>query len=568
MPEIKTIRANEYALEPEEIDGGTSGSFGDIKLSFEFSDGWKDLSKKVVFHPVRGAPVEILLLDSTSEIEVPPEATAVSGVAHFVLCGYVTDSDNVTRNIISLPGKINVKPTYKAKGGNTKKVTKDNFSQLLDAVKGEINNAIEDAVASGEFKGDDGITPHIGTNGNWYIGDTDTGISAKGTKGDSGVTPHIGDNGNWYIGTTDTGISAKGVKGDPGENGKDGDSGVFVSETEGATPPESANVWVVIAPTGEQTYILVPDKLRYVNGRLQMMCGDETVGDPVIIGSGSGGTGADGVTFTPSVSADGVISWTNDGGKDNPTPVNIKGNTGADGVGVQSVVQTTTSTADGGDNIITVTLTNGNIATFTVKNGSKGSDGSSATVTVDSALSASSTNPVQNKVIKAELDKKIETVPTAGADVVGGIKADDATAADTQPVRKGTDGKLYTTPTSGGTTITVDSEMSDTSTNPVQNKVAKAYMDKFKATVRTANIGTTWTGSEAPYTQTLSVLGVAADSVVDIFLSSDATASQVAEYGKLNLQDGGQSAKSITLKAFGTKNTATIPIKIIIRGEP
>lgn len=462
MPEIKTIRANEYALEPEEIDGGTSGSFGDIKLSFEFSDGWKDLSKKVVFHPVRGAPVEVLLLDSTSEIDVPPEATAVSGVAHFVLCGYVTDSDNVTRNIISLPGKINVKPTYKAKGGNTKKVTKDNFSQLLDAVKGEINNAIEDAVASGEFKGDDGVTPHIGDNGNWYIGDTDTGISAKGTKGD------------------------------PGKNGKDGDSGVFVSETESATPPESANVWVVIAPTGEQTYILVPDKLRYVNGRLQLMCGDETVGDPVIIGTGSGGTGADGVTFTPSVSADGVISWTNDGGKDNPAPVNIKGNSGTDGVGIQSVVQTTTSTADGGDNIITVTLTNGNTATFTVKNGSKGSSA----------------------------------------------------------------------------TVTVDSEMSDTSTNPVQNKVAKAYMDKFKATVRTANIGTTWTGSEAPYTQTLNVLGVTADSVVDIFLSSDATASQVAEYGKLNLQDGGQSAKSITLKAFGTKNTATIPIKIIIRGEP
>lgn len=568
MPEIKTIRANEYALEPEEIDGGTSGSFGDIKLSFEFSDGWKDLSKKVVFHPVRGAPVEVLLLDSTSEIDVPPEATAVSGVAHFVLCGYVTDSDNVTRNIISLPGKINVKPTYKAKGGNTKKVTKDNFSQLLDAVKGEINNAIEDAVASGEFKGDDGVTPHIGSNGNWYIGDTDTGISAKGTKGDNGITPHIGDNGNWYIGTTDTGISAKGVKGDPGENGKDGDSGVFVSETESATPPESANVWVVIAPTGEQTYILVPDKLRYANGRLQLMCGDETVGDPVIIGSGSGGTGADGVTFTPSVSADGVISWTNDGGKDNPAPVNIKGNSGTDGVGVQSVVQTTTSTADGGDNIITVTLTNGNTATFTVKNGSKGSDGSSATVTVDSALSDSSTNPVQNKVIKAELDKKIETVPSAGANIVGGIKADDATAADTQPVRKGTDGKLYTAPTSGGTTITVDSAMSDTSTNPVQNKVAKAYMDKFKATVKTANIGTTWTGSSAPYTQTISVIGVAADSVVDIFLSSEATASQVAEYGKLNLQDGGQSANSITLKAFGTKNTATIPIKIIIRGEP
>lgn len=570
MPEIKTIRANEYALEPEEIDGGTSGSFGDIKLSFEFSDGWKDLSKKVVFHPVRGAPVEVLLLDSTSEIEVPPEATAVSGVAHFVLCGYVTDSDNVTRNIISLPGKINVKSTYKAKGGNTRKVTKDNFSQLLDAVKGEINNAIGDAVASGEFKGDDGVTPHIGSNGNWYIGDTDTGISAKGTKGDSGTTPHIGDNGNWYIGTTDTGISAKGVKGDPGENGKDGDSGVFVSETESVTPPESANVWVVISPSGEQTYILVPDKLRYVGGRLQMMCGDETVGDPVIIGSGSGGTGADGVTFTPSVSADGVISWTNDGGKDNPTPVNIKGNTGADGVGIQSVVQTTTSTADGGDNIITVTLTNGNTATFTVKNGSKGSDGSSATVTVDSALSDSSTNPVQNKVIKAELDKKIETVPSAGADVVGGVKADDATAADTQPVRKGTDGKLYTAPASGGTTITVDSEMSGTSTNPVQNKIIKAYADKFKAKILDRTISTKWEGSSAPYTQNITVLGsgVTDTSVIDIVLASTATVEEVAAFGKLNLQGGDQNTRTITIRAFGTKNTVSIPIKVIVRGEP
>lgn len=30
--------------------------------------------------------------------------------------------------------------------------------------------------------GKDGITPHIGSNGNWYIGDTDTGISAGGTS--------------------------------------------------------------------------------------------------------------------------------------------------------------------------------------------------------------------------------------------------------------------------------------------------------------------------------------------------------------------------------------------------
>lgn len=47
--------------------------------------------------------------------------------------------------------------------------------------------------------------------------------------------------------------------------------------------------------------------------------------------SGGGGAGAPGTTFTPSVSEAGVISWTNDGGKENPEPVNIKGAKGDQG---------------------------------------------------------------------------------------------------------------------------------------------------------------------------------------------------------------------------------------------
>ena len=56
-------------------------------------------------------------------------------------------------------------------------------------------------------------------------------------------------------------------------------------------------------------------------------------GDPGSPGTpGSPGSqGADGTTFTPSVSAEGVISWTNDGGKQNPPSVNIKGPQGAQG---------------------------------------------------------------------------------------------------------------------------------------------------------------------------------------------------------------------------------------------
>jgi hypothetical protein len=40
---------------------------------------------------------------------------------------------------------------------------------------------------------------------------------------------------------------------------------------------------------------------------------------------------SNGVTFIPNVSSDGVLSWTNDGGLTNPTPVNIKGEKGDKG---------------------------------------------------------------------------------------------------------------------------------------------------------------------------------------------------------------------------------------------
>ncbi len=71
-------------------------------------------------------------------------------------------------------------------------------------------------------KGENGLTPFIGTNGNWWIGDTDTGIPATGDKGEDGLTPYIGSNGNWWIGNVDTGIPATGDKGEDGQAGANG----------------------------------------------------------------------------------------------------------------------------------------------------------------------------------------------------------------------------------------------------------------------------------------------------------------------------------------------------------
>lgn len=98
------------------------------------------------------------------------------------------------------------------------------------AAKGEEALTYEDWLASikgedGE-DGKDGVTPHIGANGNWYIGEEDTKIKAEGADGKNGTTPHIDtESGHWFVGETDTGIPATGAKGDPGDDGDDGKDG-------------------------------------------------------------------------------------------------------------------------------------------------------------------------------------------------------------------------------------------------------------------------------------------------------------------------------------------------------
>lgn len=51
------------------------------------------------------------------------------------------------------------------------------------------------------------------------------------------------------------------------------------------------------------------------------------------------------------------------------------GGGGAAGVGIQSIVQTSTSTESGGENVITVTLTDGTIERFSIRNGARGQQG-------------------------------------------------------------------------------------------------------------------------------------------------------------------------------------------------
>lgn len=83
-------------------------------------------------------------------------------------------------------------------------------------------------------------------------------------------------------------------------------------------------------------------------------------------------------------------------------------------------------------------------------------------VDVDNALSATSTNPVQNKVVTAAINTK------AGKSAATQSAAGLMSAADKAKL----DGIA-----AGANKITIDSTMSGSSVNPVQNKVIKQYVD-------------------------------------------------------------------------------------------
>lgn len=98
------------------------------------------------------------------------------------------------------------------------------------------------------------------------------------------------------------------------------------------TPREFAalsGVNILFSDCGDTSLTFTADLKEY----FEKYGGDSTQGPPGPQGEkgDKGDTGEDGATFTPTVSSDGTLSWTNNGGLQNPASVNIKGPTGKDG---------------------------------------------------------------------------------------------------------------------------------------------------------------------------------------------------------------------------------------------
>lgn len=126
---------------------------------------------------------------------------------------------------------------------------------------------------------------------------------------------------------------------------------------------------------------------------------------------------------------------------------------------------------------------NGNV---TVNVGSGGGTGTN--ITVDSALSSTSTNPVQNKVLYAALNNKLDkngTATYAARDSSGNIisstyaKKTDLSSyvKSINNVKPDSAGNVNISSSGGGSNITVDFTLSGTSSNAIANKAVYAALD-------------------------------------------------------------------------------------------
>lgn len=173
------------------------------------------------------------------------EAAASGGAGSMALRvadGYVqysADGGSTWENLIAM-ADLKGDPGAPGKDGHSPVVTATKSGKTTTiSVDGSAIATVEDGVDGAPGK--DGSPGPKGDPG------------AAGTPGSNGVTPHIGDNGNWYLGATDTGkpsrgaIGAPGKDGNPGAPGKDGAPGIYY----GTTPPTGDTHPVWIDPDGD-----------------------------------------------------------------------------------------------------------------------------------------------------------------------------------------------------------------------------------------------------------------------------------------------------------------------------
>nr|DAT99715.1 MAG TPA: collagen triple helix repeat protein [Caudoviricetes sp.] len=315
MIQIHITKACAHLCSPPELL--TAGMAKAVSVEFAFSSDWDGLTKTAVFTNGR-ATIDVLPAKWDGDtVTVPPEILTVAG--RYARVGvYGTNASGVVLPTVWVSlGKV--QPAVDPSGDPSADPTLPVWAQLQEIIgdladltttaKNNLVAAINEAAKTGsggagsiDLRTADGYIQYSNDGGATWE-NLIALAELKGGKGDTGATGPQG---------------APGKDGSPGKDGANGAPG-----QDGFSPSAS------VAETGTGATITITDKTGTTTAEIK----NGKDGAPGKAGTNGkdGAPGADGTTFTPSVSAAGDLSWTNDGGKANPAPVNLKGPPGAPG---------------------------------------------------------------------------------------------------------------------------------------------------------------------------------------------------------------------------------------------
>lgn len=407
--------------------------------------------------------------------------------------------------------------------------------------------------------------PRINSNGKWELWDFDnsryvaTSYDAQGPKGDTGATGETGATGatgaaagfgtpsatvDANVGTPSVQISASGpdtakvfaftfrnLKGDKGDKGESGDSytvlglyGTLLALQAAHPTGEAGQAWFVGTADDNVVYQWDVDKGQWVNvGPLKGPKGDK---------GNKGDTGSPGANGAPGAAATIQVGNVSSGTNASVT------NSGTSAAAVFDFVLPKGDKGAAGDP------------------GAKGDPGAAGKSAYASAQDGGYTGTeAQFNSDLAKIGNKADKMVPAAA---GNLAALDAAGNLSDSGKKPADFQAK---------VTASGLLKGDGAGGVTAAVKGTDYAGASETVTAALLAASWTGDAAPYSYTLTVSGVTATSNQEVLPALNITAEQLEALQGANIQDGGQAANSMTLKAYGDKPTIDLPIRVIKRGD-
>ena len=265
----------------------------DYTVHWDLDDEWAEYNEKTMLVRVDNSPNPYTVQFTGTDAELP----ALYNTRRCVI-GLMAGDVRTTTGAMFV-----CLPSARDASGAPVEPPADVYAQLVSQLAGKISEPSQDGTAGqalvtdgkggrswATVQGGGGITPTIGDNGNWYLGDTDTGKpsrGATGAKGDAGATGPAGP------------VGPQGPSGTPGKDGANGETGPQGPKGDPGTPgaagapgKDGAGMDITGASVGQIAKIAAVDE-----------SGKPTKWEPVDMPGGGGGDWITIVDLTLTVAA-------------------------------------------------------------------------------------------------------------------------------------------------------------------------------------------------------------------------------------------------------------------------